>query len=236
MAAVLELTGIVKTYGALRPLRIERFELGAAERAAIVGLDQPAAETLLNLITGATLPDSGEVRVFATSTAHLEDSNAWLALVDRFGIVSDRAVLLDALTAVQNLAMPFSLDIEPPAPDLRAEAGALAEEVGLAAGALDSRIAEMDGATRLRLRLGRAIALDPAILLLEHPTAQVERRSVAGLARAMAQVAANRKLAALAVTADEDFASAFATRVLTHDAATGRLSERRRGWFTPRRF
>ena len=47
-------------------------------------------------------------------TSAINDSADWLATVDRFGIVSERAVLLDQLTVIQNLAMPFTLDIEPP--------------------------------------------------------------------------------------------------------------------------
>jgi ABC-type transporter Mla maintaining outer membrane lipid asymmetry ATPase subunit MlaF len=235
-APVIELSGIVKTYGALRPLRIQQFALAAGECAAITGFDQPAAETLINLLTGATLADAGEVRVFGMPTAQLEDSDAWLSLVDRFGIVSERAVLLAPLTVVQNLAMPFSLDIEPPAADLRAKAAALAAEVGLPVETLDVPVADLDRSALLRIRLARALALDPAIALLEHPTAQVERPAVVPLARAIRQVAASRKLTALALTADEDFAYAFADRVLRLDAATGRLSERRRGWFTRSRF
>jgi ABC-type sulfate/molybdate transport systems ATPase subunit len=95
----------------------------------------------------------------------------------------------------------------------------------------------MDGASHFRVRFGRAVALDPDILLLEHPTAQAERPAVAALARDASQVAAARGLAALAITGDEDFAYAFASRVLTLDAATGRLSpaRQRRGWFSGRR-
>ena len=59
----------------------------------------------------------GEVRVFGRPTSAIADSADWLATVDRFGIVSERAVLLEALTVVQNLAMPFTLEIEPPPPD-----------------------------------------------------------------------------------------------------------------------
>src|SRR5262249_9007740 len=95
---VLEIAGVSKSYGALRPLRLQQLAVASGESWAIVGLDQAAAELFVNLITGATLPDAGEVRIFGRPTAAIADSTDWLATVDRFGIVSDRAVLLDRLS------------------------------------------------------------------------------------------------------------------------------------------
>ncbi len=230
MIAVLELAGVVKDYRGLRPLRVERLSVAAGDRVAIGNIDQAGAEVLINLLTGASLPDAGEVRVFGQPTSSIERSDQWLALVDRFGIVSERAVLLDAMTVVQNLAMPYSLEIEPPSEEVRERATGLAREVGLAAATWDRPVSELDGASRLRVRLGRALALKPGILLLDHPTAAVERTHVAALGRGMRSIAQRREAALLALTADREFASAVASRVLTLDAATGRLSERRR-WF-----
>jgi ABC-type lipoprotein export system ATPase subunit len=169
--------------------------------------------------------------VFGRSTADIRDSADWLTVVDRFGIVTERAVLLDSLTALQNLALPFSLDIEPPSPEVRAAAIDLASEVGLAEADLGRAVATLDGSVRMRLRLGRALALQPQVLLLEHATASVERSSVAALAETIRAVATRRKIAMLALTADAEFATDVAARVLTLTPATGRLAERRRRWF-----
>jgi predicted ABC-type transport system involved in lysophospholipase L1 biosynthesis ATPase subunit len=231
VSAVVELSHLSKDYGGLRPLRIDQFVLAAADQTAIVGLDRPAAETLMNLITGASLPESGEVRVFGRRTAEITDSADWLGIVDRFGIVTERAVLLDPLTTVQNLALPFSLDIEPPSDDLRATAIRLAQEVGLPERDWDRAVGSLDGLDRARLRLGRALALGPSVVLLEHATAAVERQSVAAFAAAVRDAAAGRRIATLALGADPEFAAAVADRVLTLDPATGRLAARRRRWF-----
>ena len=82
-APVLELTGVTKNYGALRPLRLRQLIVGPGEQVALLGLDQPAAEVLINLVTGATLPDTGEVKVFGRSTADITESAEWLTLLDR---------------------------------------------------------------------------------------------------------------------------------------------------------
>ena len=230
-AAVLEFAGTSKAYGGLRPLRIAELRVDAGESVALLGFDQPAAEVFVNLATGATLPDAGDVSIFGLPTRAIEDSADWLATVDRFGIVSERAVLLDALTVIQNLAMPFTLEIEPPPDEVRARAEALAREVGLPETSWTKPVAELDAAGWLRVRLGRAIALDPAILLLEHASARLPPEAVAALGADMRAVAAGRGIALLAVAADERFAKAVAERVLTLEPATGRLKPQRRGWF-----
>ena len=231
MTAVLEFTGTSKAYGGLRPLRIAELRVAAGDRVALLGFDQPSAEVFVNLATGATLPDAGEVRVFGRPTAAIDDSADWLATVDRFGIVSERAVLLDALTVIQNLAMPFTLEIEPPPADVRARAEGLAREVGLAEESWELPVAQLDAAGWLRVRVGRAIALDPAILLLEHASARLPRDAVESLGTHMRAVAVRRGIALVAATADERFAKTVSDRTLTLEPATGRLKAGRRNWF-----
>lgn len=229
-AAVLEFAGISKTYGGLRPLRIAELRVGARDRVAILGFDQPSAEVFVNLATGATLPDAGAVSIFGRETKAIGDPRDWLETVDRFGIVSERAVLLDALTVIQNLAMPFTLEIEPPPDHVRTRAEGLAREVGLAEASWMKPVGELDAAGWLRVRFGRAIALDPAILLLEHASARLSRQEVAAVGAQMQAVAAARGIALVAAAADETFAKAVAGRILTLELATGRLKPQRR-WF-----
>jgi ABC-type lipoprotein export system ATPase subunit len=233
--ALVEFSGVSKTYGGLRPLRIAELSVEAGEQVAIVGLDRPGAEAFVNLATGATLPDAGEVRLFGRATTAIVDSADWLATVDRIGIVSERAVLLDQLTVVQNLAMPFTLDIEPPPDAERTRAEALAREVGVSEASWTARLTELDAAAAARVRVGRAIALDPAVLLLEHASARLPLDVVAPMAAGIRGLAERRGLALIALTADESFAQAVASRVLTLEPATGRLKERRGfGWFRGR--
>jgi len=229
-AAVLEFAGTSKAYGGLRPLRIAELRVHAGDSVALLGFDQPTAEVFVNLATGATLPDAGEVSIFGLPTRAIEDSADWLATVDRFGIVSERAVLLDALTVVQNLAMPFTLEIEPPPDAVRLRAEALARDVGLAEASWGRPVGELDAASLLRVRAGRAMALDPAIVLFEHASARLPREEVAAAGAELRGVAARRGIALLALSADETFAQAVAMRVLTLEPATGRLKSQRR-WF-----
>ena len=58
---LIDVRGVKKDYGGLRPLRLAALTLVPGDRVAITGLDAPAAEILVNILTGATLPDEGEV-------------------------------------------------------------------------------------------------------------------------------------------------------------------------------
>jgi ABC-type transporter Mla maintaining outer membrane lipid asymmetry ATPase subunit MlaF len=224
---VLELTGVSKNYRGLRPLRLEYLSVAAGEQIAILGLDQVAAEVFVNLVTGTILPDRGDVKVFGRSTASIQDSTEWLQLLDRFGIVSERAVLLDAFSVAQNLAVPFTLEIEPPPDDVLRKIETIAREVDLPESTWDLRVGDLDAAARARVRLGRALALDPAVLLLEHATVNLPSTEAAALGRQIRAVTTRRGSAMIAATADGAFASGVADRTLTLDPASGRLTRRR---------
>lgn len=234
ISPLLEIASLSKNYHALRPLRIERLAVAAGEHVAVLGFDAPAAEMMTTLVSGATLPDAGTIRLFGTSTAEIPDSDAWLQFLDRIGIVTDRAALLDSLSVAQNLALPFTLEIEPPPEAVRQRAAALAAEVGLPASSWDRPVATLDAALRARLRLARALSHDPHIVLMEHPTATVARAAIPLFAADIRTVAGRRRLAALTLTADREFAETVADRVVVWNPATGALRERRRGWLRRR--
>jgi ABC-type lipoprotein export system ATPase subunit len=226
---LLELTGVVKNYHGLRPLRIAALSVAAGETVAVLGIDGSAAEVLVNVVTGAMLPDSGEVRLLGRPTSAIADSDEWLRTVDQVGLVSGRAVLLESLSVVQNLAMPFSLEIEPPSPALREQASALAAEVGISSD-LDGRVAELDEASKILVRLGRALALCPPLVIVEHPTETIERAAVPELGKRIRRVIEGRGAAGLTLTGDEELARHVAGRILKFEPSSGRLAPLRRRW------
>ena len=232
-AAVIEISGLRKQYGGLRPLRLDALVVGDRERVSLAGIDAAAAEALTSLLTGAALPDEGVVRVLGESTAAIADERAWLASLDRFGIVSPRAVLLTHSTLAQNLAIPFTLEIEPVPAPVMARVRALAEEVGLDERLLETPAAEVPPEVQARVHLARAVAHGPRLLVVEHPTAMVPPGAGPALGADLARVAQARGLAVLAVTSDAAFAAALGSRHFTLDPANGRVTEAR-GW--TRRF
>jgi ABC-type transporter Mla maintaining outer membrane lipid asymmetry ATPase subunit MlaF len=214
---------LTKSYQALRPLRLESLALHRASVVSVMGLDAQAAEVLVGLLTGALLPDEGDVQLFGKSTRDVSDSDAWLEMLDDVGIVTERAVLIGQFSVAQNIALPFSLQVDPIADDVRPQVERVAREVGLEAADLERPVAQSRPEIVARVRLARAIALDPIVLLVEHPTATLPREGVKPLATEIARVARQRQLTVLAITADEAFASALGGQVLTHEPKTGAL-------------
>jgi len=228
----LELAGVVKDYRGLRPLRVADLVVEPGDRVAIAGLDRAAAEVFVDLVNGALLPDAGIVRVLGRSTADITEGDDWLTWLDAFGILTQRAVLLESSSLAQNLALPLSLDIDPMAADLRATVERLAAEVDLPAERLDRPIGDAPPIVRLRAHLAKALALGPKILLLEHPTVTLDPADVRPFAETVARAAGARALTVVALTEDAGFADVVATRACKLNGGTGALTSTR-GW---RRF
>lgn len=221
---LIEMTGVVKSGPGLGPLRIEQFAVSRGDRLVISGLDAPSAEVFLNLITGAAIADEGTVRVAGADTKSIATDTEWLRSLDRFGIVTDRAVLIGALSVASNLALPLTLSIEPMADDVRRKVEQLAAEVGLPSARLSDAASTLDGHERALAHLARAIANDPEVLLLEHPTANFTSPEASrGLGAALARLGDARKLGWVALSNDEPFARASGAMRLRLDAATGRV-------------
>ena len=230
---LVRLRNVVKDYKGLRPLRIETLDLHEGQLVALVGLDDAMAEVLVDLITAAIVPDSGDVVVFGQRTDAIADRNGWLETLDRFGLLTERAVLLDQLTVEQNLALPFSLALDDLSDEVRGRVIGLAAEIGL-----DQRLADqtatLEAPQRLRVRLGRALALGPRVLLAEHPNATLNADEQGAFAADLTRIAKARGAASLVLTANLDFARAAADEVLVLQPATGTLkpSSGWRRWFS----
>jgi ABC-type sulfate/molybdate transport systems ATPase subunit len=230
---LLRLRGVSKDYRSLRPLRIAELDLPAGRSIALLGFDQMMAEVFLDLITGAILPDSGEVFAFGRPTSSIGDPEAWLTTLDQFGLFTDRAVLVEQFTVEQNLALPLSVAVEDMSPDVRGRVAELAAEVGLVS-ELRRQAGVLAPAQRARVRLGRALALAPSVLVAEHPSATLSSEDASVLATDVSRIVAARGIASVVLTADHAFARAVAKEVLVLEPATGALKPASswRRWFS----
>ena len=105
VSPVFELAGISKAYGGLRPLRVRSLVVRQGAIVALTGLDAPAAEMLVNLLTGATLPETGEVRVLGRPTSAITDADEWLASIDRCSAKRFRP-LADGTRCARGISLP----------------------------------------------------------------------------------------------------------------------------------
>lgn len=223
MSALLEIAGLEKGYQALRPLRIARLTVEPGDLLSIGGIDAIAAETFVHLVMGATLPDAGDVTLFGQNTRAIADGKAWLTSLDGVGMITVRGILVEAFSVLQNVAMSFTLEVDPIDPRIVPQAGALAREVGIAQESFDLPAGKVGPEVQMRVHLARALALGPKLLMAEHPSAVLPRNSVTAFGADLARVAHTRGLALLAITADDVLAKAIGGQRLELVAATGEL-------------
>lgn len=224
MTTLLDIHGLVKDYQGLRPLRVRELAVERGRVVSLAGFDVQAAEMFVHLVTGAALPDQGDVTLFGTNTRHVPSAEAWLRSLDGLGLLSHRAVLLDMLTVLQNVAMPLTLDVDPIDPAWRPQVEALAREAGIAEATWDRALGRVDVETHLRVRLARALAAGPSLVIAEHPSAALPRDAAVRVAADVSRIVRAREAALLTLTADPAWASGSGGDVLTLNAATGGMA------------
>lgn len=223
MTALLDIAGLTKDYQGLRPLRVARLSVTSGDVIVLGGIDAIAAQTLVHLITGATLPDAGDVMLFGQNTRAITDADAWLASLDGVGMVTARGILIEAFSVLQNIAMSYTLDVDPIDPRVVPQAGEVARSVGIDPSLFDAPAGKVPLDVQMRVHLARSLALDPRLLIAEHPSASLPRDTVAAFGADLARAAQSRGLALLAITADDVFAKSVGGRRLELAGATGEL-------------
>ena len=232
----IEIPRVVKAIsGASAACASRSWSLAPGDRVALAGLRRRRRPKLfVNLVTGAAVPDEGDVRIGGRNTRDIATDTEWLASLDRFGIVTERAVLLEGLSIAANLALPLTLAIDPMPDDIRARVRALADEVGLAPARLEAPASTLSAEERVRVHLARALGPEPQVLLLEHPTARLSSDESRAVGSTLKTVAAARQIGWVALTEDDGFARAAGGRRLRLEAKSGKLLEdgfwRRIGW------
>jgi predicted ABC-type transport system involved in lysophospholipase L1 biosynthesis ATPase subunit len=222
---LLEIKGLSKDYLTLRPLRIADLTVRRGDVMTISGVDVLGAETFVHLVTGATLPDAGDVSLFGRNTRAITDADAWLKSLDGVGMISARGILVEAFSVLQNIALSLTLDVDPIDPRFVPQAGALAREVGIPDGLFDVPAGRVPPDIQMRVHLARALALEPKLLIAEHPSASLPRDSVAGFGADLARVARGRGIALVAITADDSLSKAIGGSRLELVAASGEVRQ-----------
>jgi predicted ABC-type transport system involved in lysophospholipase L1 biosynthesis ATPase subunit len=221
--SLLEISGLSKDYQTLRPLRIKSLVVRRGDVIAISGIDVLGAETLVHLVTGAALPDAGDVSLFGRNTRTIADSDAWLKSLDGVGMITARGILVTMFSVLQNIALSLTLEVDPIDAQFLPQARSLAQEAGIDPGMFDRPAGQVPPDVQMRVHLARALALGPQLLIAEHPSASLPREAVAGFGSDLGKVARARGMALLAITADDSIAKAIGGSRLELVAATGEL-------------
>ena len=172
---MLKVRDLTKSYGGARRravLRSIALDIARSEYIAITGESGVGKSTLLNLIAGLEVPDTGTIELDGASVTALDDAGRTLLRRDHIGFVFQAFHLLPHLTVAQNVALPLSL-AGIPRQQIAARIGNLLAAVGLgdAAGTYPR---ELSGGEMQRAAIARALVHRPQLLLADEPTGNLD--------------------------------------------------------------
>lgn len=188
--------------------------IGAGEFVAITGQSGSGKSSLLNILGCLDHPTSGRYLVEGRDVATLDDEDCSDIRNRRIGFVFQSFHLLPRLTVLENVLLPLRFHREPPS-GMRARAGELLERVGLSQ-RHDHRPSELSGGQMQRVAIARALLLNPALLLADEPTGNLDSRSAADVLALMDEVHRDGQTVVM-VTHDNEIAARAPRQVRLRD-------------------
>ena len=200
--AFLEAVGIVKSYRGPRAivevLRGADLRVEAGEMVAVVGASGVGKSTLLHVLGGLDSLDAGTLLIGDARIDTLADQARVAFRNQRVGFIFQFHHLLPEFTALENVEMPLLIG-GVGAAERRSRATALLDRVGLA-GRLDHLPGALSGGEQQRVAIARALASEPALLLADEPTGNLDEDTAREIQQLLRDIHAEQRLTSVIVT------------------------------------
>jgi putative ABC transport system ATP-binding protein len=196
-------------------------DVAAGAFLAVMGASGSGKSTLLHLMAGLTKSDSGTVRVNGQDLGGMNDTQLTLFRRRSIGLVFQSFNLIPTLTADENIALPLMLDGKSPQ-ESKTKVDELLEILGLTQ-RRRHRPDAMSGGEQQRVAIGRALVTNPAVLLADEPTGNLDSVNSRAVCELLRDLAAMRNTTIVMVT-HEPTVAAYAHEVAV--LKDGRLVER----------
>ena len=222
---VLEAVDLTKSYrggdgGLIAVLDGANLSVARGEMVAIVGASGAGKSTLLHILGALDVPDSGTVSIDGKLLSGLTDDTLAELRNRKVGFVFQFHHLLREFSALENVMMPLRIAGVPDA-EAQQRAAAQLERVGLA-GRMHHRPAELSGGEQQRTAVARALVVEPAVLLADEPSGNLDHFNSERLHDLFSTLARDASVGIVVVTHNRSLAGR-ANRVLALE--DGRLGE-----------